>query len=103
MILGHEEISPGRKQDPGPAFPLDKFRDNLLSQNRSDEPDIIDKEGVVVANLLNIRGDAGVNFKKVARPLPRGTKVKVMEERNGWYKVETSIEGWVSKGLIDIS
>ncbi|MCK5277868.1 MAG: N-acetylmuramoyl-L-alanine amidase, partial [Cyclobacteriaceae bacterium] len=24
-ILGHEEISPGRKQDPGPAFPLDKF------------------------------------------------------------------------------
>ncbi|MCD6598518.1 MAG: N-acetylmuramoyl-L-alanine amidase [Bacteroidales bacterium] len=102
-ILGHEEISPGRKQDPGPAFPLDKFRENLLSQNRSDEPYFIDKEGIVVTNLLNIRSDAGVSFKKVAIPLPRGTKVKVLEERNGWYKVETSIEGWVSKGLIDIS
>jgi N-acetylmuramoyl-L-alanine amidase len=26
QILGHEEISPGRKTDPGPAFPLDDFR-----------------------------------------------------------------------------
>ncbi len=102
-ILGHEEISPGRKQDPGPAFPLDKFRDNLLTQNRSDEPNLIDKEGVVTANLLNIREDAGVNFRKVARPLTRGTKVKVIEERNGWFKVETMVEGWVGKGFIDVS
>ena len=25
-ILGHDEISPGRKWDPGPAFPLEDFR-----------------------------------------------------------------------------
>ena len=29
-ILGHEEVSPGRKQDPGPAFPLDKLRNEVL-------------------------------------------------------------------------
>ena len=28
-ILGHEEISPGRKIDPGPAFPLDALRQRL--------------------------------------------------------------------------
>ncbi len=31
-ILGHEEISPGRHVDPGPAFPMDKFRKGILSQ-----------------------------------------------------------------------
>lgn len=101
-ILGHEEIAPQRKQDPGPAFPLDTFRYNLLTQNRSDTPDKIDKEGVVVADFLNIRQGAGVANKKVARPLPKGTKVKVLEEHNGWYKVETKIEGWVGKGHIKI-
>lgn len=29
-ILGHEEISVGRKSDPGPAFPLDELRNSLL-------------------------------------------------------------------------
>lgn len=101
-IVGHEEISPGRKQDPGPAFPLDKFRYNLLLQNRSDIPDKIDKDGEVVADFLNIREGAGVTHKKVARALPQGTKVKVLEERNGWYKVETTVEGWVGKGHIKV-
>jgi len=34
-ILGHEEISPGIKFDPGPAFPLDEFRRKLLPEPSS--------------------------------------------------------------------
>ena len=29
-ILGHEEIAPNRKIDPGPAFPLDEMRERVL-------------------------------------------------------------------------
>jgi len=31
-ILGHEDIAPGRKIDPGPAFPLQKLKDDLRKQ-----------------------------------------------------------------------
>ena len=36
-IVGHEEISPGRKTDPGPAFPLDRLRDRLLGPGRMED------------------------------------------------------------------
>jgi N-acetylmuramoyl-L-alanine amidase len=33
-ILGHEEIAPQRKIDPGPGFPLDELRGRLLGEGR---------------------------------------------------------------------
>lgn len=32
-IVGHEQISPGRKTDPGPAFPWDKVKKRLTEKN----------------------------------------------------------------------
>nr|WP_181704554.1 N-acetylmuramoyl-L-alanine amidase [Chthonobacter rhizosphaerae] len=31
-VLGHDDISPGRKSDPGPAFPLDAVRTRILGR-----------------------------------------------------------------------
>lgn len=36
-VVGHEEISPRRKFDPGPAFPLDRLRDRLLGAGRKED------------------------------------------------------------------
>jgi N-acetylmuramoyl-L-alanine amidase len=37
IVVGHEEIAPGRKSDPGPAFPLDRLRDRWLGAGRKED------------------------------------------------------------------
>ena len=105
LILGHEEISPGRKSDPGPAFPLDKVRERVLDKDRrADRPAIglpvTQKRGIVTAGKLNIRSSPLMSAVTVASPLTRGTILNIEEERGGWYKVKVEIEGWVKKDFV---
>lgn len=102
-ILGHEEISPGRKQDPGPAFELDKFRDMILTGRDVDESvtaSNLPSSGVVAVDKLNIRSGSSTSFDKVAKPLSRGLPVEILEEKDGWVKVKTSVTGWVKKDFV---
>lgn len=100
-ILGHEEICPTRKSDPGPAFPLDRLRNKLLHENRdTNNDDELNETGRVMISKLNIRSSP-IDGQVVARPLTKGTKVKLIEEKNGWYRVSTEIEGWVYSKYIE--
>ncbi len=104
QILGHEEISPARKIDPGPAFPLDKLREQLLgSDRRSDGAAESPDTGRVVSQSLNIRNTPETDGMLVAQPLPKGTLVSIVDERNGWYKVRTTVEGWVFGKYLDVN
>jgi N-acetylmuramoyl-L-alanine amidase len=102
-ILGHEEISPIRKIDPGPAFPLDKLRDKIFGGSRdADTAENTKKsEGIVSVDMLNIREEANVNANKAAKPLAKGQKVKILAAKDGWYKVTTEVTGWVSAKFIE--
>jgi N-acetylmuramoyl-L-alanine amidase len=99
-ILGHEEISPGRKVDPGPAFPLDQLRERVLNNRDAIEKISMGNIGTVKVPYLNIREMPGLKAAKIAEALEEGTLVTVLEEHNGWFKVRTEIEGWVASDYI---
>jgi N-acetylmuramoyl-L-alanine amidase len=104
MILGHEEIAPKRKTDPGPAFPLDKFRERLLGTSRDqDGAEELPDTGRIIANTLNIRSLPNTRASIVAKPLKKGTKVMLLDESNGWYKVSVQVVGWVYGKYVDIT
>lgn len=106
QILGHDEIAPGRKTDPGPAFPLDKLREKLLAADR-DETDPPAPEankplatGIVTASSLNIRKDANPAAPKAADALAQGSPVKILARKPGWLYVAAECRGWVSADFV---
>lgn len=97
-VLGHDEIAPGRKSDPGPAFPMRSLRARLMG--RADERPLIHE----TTASLNVRAGPGTNHPTVAgSPLPPGTKVEILSKQGEWRRVDVlqtvngqeDLQGWV--------
>jgi N-acetylmuramoyl-L-alanine amidase len=103
-IVGHQEIAPGRKFDPGPAFPLQRFKNLVFGRGEEafDGPAARARERFQVTSSLNIRGGPGVEFAPLeASPLKIGTRVDKHDEQGEWYFVSlakaATQKGWVNR------
>jgi N-acetylmuramoyl-L-alanine amidase len=96
-VIGHDDIAPGRKQDPGPAFPLASVRSRAMGRE-DDEFELFE-----TVTALNIRVGPGTAFEKLPRsPLAEGTRLKVLASQLSWCAVEVlgpdgggDLTGWV--------
>lgn len=96
-VLGHDDISPGRKVDPGPAFPMGSFRARLLGREHDKAPVL------ETSTHLNIRSGPGTEFERLeGSPLPPGTALEILDEAAEWRLVDvleapgdlTDLQGW---------
>lgn len=91
-IVSHEEIDTrGWKTDPGPAFPMNRFK--RLLPHRDADADRFQ----VTASTLNVRGGPGTNFS-VLRETKRGDIVDGLESRGDWVRIDD--DGWVHGGYL---
>lgn len=100
-VLGHDDISPGRKQDPGPAFPFERFRNHLEGRDHDQtDQNSIDQLTSRMEPLFRVTAQSGLNLRQgaslthdIIKTLAAGTHVIKLESHQHWWLVSEVVEG----------
>ena len=80
QVVGHDDISPARKPDPGPAFPWDEFRKELGLGINTGKIFTVNTAGT------NLRTDPSTSHPEIKK-LPVGYQVGLIDNHGMWSKV----------------
>ncbi|MCZ8195475.1 MAG: N-acetylmuramoyl-L-alanine amidase [Aquidulcibacter sp.] len=99
-IAGHDDIAPGRKIDPGPAFPMQRVNDGIMGDGADDGPNTLkvnSKDG------LNLRAGPSVEAP-ILKNLANRTEVQILGSKSPWVMVSvlgTELSGWVHGAFLE--
>ncbi len=84
-VWPHWKVSPGRKQDTNPLFPLESLQSKLVGRHDDEK-----NTAIMLANTNQRRWPSYSD--NVIQVLPRGEEVEIL--RTGWYQNESDYAEW---------
>lgn len=91
-LVGHDDISPLRKIDPGPALSMDALRARVFGREEDAFDDRLFKVDAP-GDGLNLRERPGIADSRIIKRLPHGTEVHVIERVGTWALVAEVVAG----------